>query len=161
MITAYFFGSSIRIPPIFTNSASTPSTFIELTFSTKAGGNVFSIPNKIPIFLVLTKTLLWRRCFERLFSPPARKTQQGTSVRNLCPKNTSPPSAATAASHASSYPRKCRASAESSCHLKSPKTSHSDPDKYPNPPIPAQFSSAGNGSKTSRHACWANSPEDY
>src|SRR5947209_18423455 len=55
MITAYFFGSSIRMPPIFTNSASTPSTFIELILSTKAGGKVFSIPNKIPIFLVLTK----------------------------------------------------------------------------------------------------------
>src|SRR5882757_8620510 len=50
MITAYFFGSSIRMPPIFTNSASTPSTFMELIFSTSAGGNVFSIPKMIPIF---------------------------------------------------------------------------------------------------------------
>src|SRR6202049_4828515 len=55
MIPSYFFGASIRTPPTFTNSASTPSTFIELIFSTKAGGNVFSIPNKIPILLVLTK----------------------------------------------------------------------------------------------------------
>src|ERR1700690_1340742 len=50
MMTSYFFASSIRIPPIFTNSASTPSTPIALIFSTSAGGNVFSIPNKIPIF---------------------------------------------------------------------------------------------------------------
>ena len=58
MITSYFFGSSIRIPPIFTNSASTPGAFIELIFSTKAGGNVFSIPNKIPIFFTTHKILL-------------------------------------------------------------------------------------------------------
>src|SRR6267143_210737 len=54
MMTAYFRGSSIRIPPIFTNSAVTPSTFMELIFSTTAGGNAFSIPKTIPIFLVLT-----------------------------------------------------------------------------------------------------------
>src|SRR5216683_3551839 len=52
MITAYFFGSSIRMPPIFTNSAVTPSDFMALIFSTNAGGNVFSIPKRIPIFLV-------------------------------------------------------------------------------------------------------------
>src|SRR5882762_1033007 len=54
MMTAYFRGSSILIPPIFTNSAVTPSTFMELIFSTSAGGNVFSIPKTIPIFLTLT-----------------------------------------------------------------------------------------------------------
>src|SRR5438552_818344 len=54
MMTSYFFGSSIRMPPIFTNSAVTPSTFMELIFSTTAGGNVFSIPKTIPIFLALT-----------------------------------------------------------------------------------------------------------
>ena len=52
MMTAYFFGSSMRTPPTFTNSASTSSTFIALIFSTNAGGNVFSIPNKIPIFFI-------------------------------------------------------------------------------------------------------------
>src|SRR6266446_5585042 len=51
MMTSYFFGSSIRMPPIFTNSAVTPSAFMELIFSTNAGGNVFSIPKRIPIFL--------------------------------------------------------------------------------------------------------------
>src|SRR5271157_3711937 len=51
MMTSYFFGSSIRIPPIFTNSAVTPSAFMELIFSTNAGGNVFSIPKRIPIFV--------------------------------------------------------------------------------------------------------------
>src|ERR1035438_9445680 len=51
MITSYFLGSSIRMPPIFTNSAVTPAVFIELIFSTKAGGNVSSIPKRIPIFL--------------------------------------------------------------------------------------------------------------
>src|SRR5258706_13521596 len=49
-MTAYFCGSSIRTPPTCTNSAETSSTFMELIFSTTAGGNVFSIPNKIPIF---------------------------------------------------------------------------------------------------------------
>src|ERR1035441_7708749 len=51
MITSYFFGSSIRMPPICTNSAVTPAPFMPLTFSTKAGGNVFSIPKRMPIFL--------------------------------------------------------------------------------------------------------------
>src|SRR5208282_124477 len=51
MMTSYFFGSSIRTPPIFTNSAVTPSAFMPLIFSTSAGGNVFSIPKRIPIFL--------------------------------------------------------------------------------------------------------------
>src|ERR1700693_721228 len=49
-MTSYFFGSSIRTPPTCTNSAITSGSFIELIFSTSAGGNVFSIPNKIPIF---------------------------------------------------------------------------------------------------------------
>src|SRR6202041_1494854 len=155
MITSYFFGSSIRIPPIFTNSASTPSMPMELIFPTRAGGNVFSIPNKIPIFLVLTKTLLY------LFFRRARKTYQATSLRLATAKNTSPPSSATTASHASSYPRKYPASEESPSHSKSQKTSHSDRGIYPNPPSPAQSSSAGTGSKTNRHACWANNPEDY
>jgi hypothetical protein len=35
-----------------TNSAVMPSTFIELIFSTSAGGKVFSIPNKKPIFFI-------------------------------------------------------------------------------------------------------------
>src|SRR3954449_18569 len=52
MITSYFFGSSIRIPPICTNSAVTSGTFMELIFSTTAGGKVFSIPNNRPIFFI-------------------------------------------------------------------------------------------------------------
>src|ERR1700678_298921 len=51
MMTSYFLGSSIRMPPIFTNSPVTPWVFIELIFSTNAGGKVFSIPKRIPIFL--------------------------------------------------------------------------------------------------------------
>src|SRR5271154_6120739 len=51
MMTSYFFGSSMRMPPIFTNSAITPSAFMPLIFSTNAGGKVFSIPKRIPIFL--------------------------------------------------------------------------------------------------------------
>src|ERR1022692_2217025 len=57
MITSYFLGSSIRMPPIFTNSAVTPAVFIELIFSTKAGGNVSSIPKRIPIFLFAISVL--------------------------------------------------------------------------------------------------------
>src|SRR5579863_28713 len=74
MITAYFFGSSIRIPPIFTNSASTPSTFIPLIFSTNVGGNVLSIPNKIPIFFITNSPL------PQLFVIPNRAE---SPVRNL------------------------------------------------------------------------------
>ena len=59
MITAYFFGSSIRMPPIFTNSASIPGTFMELIFSTNAGGKVFSMPNKMPTFLFATDDLVF------------------------------------------------------------------------------------------------------
>src|SRR5262252_846894 len=49
MMTSYRFGSSMRMPPMETNSARTSRKFIELILSTTAGGNVFSIPNKIPI----------------------------------------------------------------------------------------------------------------
>src|SRR5580693_1516925 len=52
-ITWYALGSAIFTPPSFTNSAVTPSTFIPLTLSTKAGGKVFSMPNKIPIFFMI------------------------------------------------------------------------------------------------------------
>src|ERR1700682_4214823 len=58
MMTSYFLCSSIRMPPIFTNSALTPSTFMELILSTNAGGNVFSIPNKIPIFFTAQSPFL-------------------------------------------------------------------------------------------------------
>src|SRR5208337_174362 len=50
MMTSYFLGSSMRMPPIFTNSALTPA-FMPLILSTSAGGNVFSIPKRIAIFL--------------------------------------------------------------------------------------------------------------
>src|ERR1700751_3734512 len=52
MMTSYFFGSSMRTPPTCTNSADTPSTSMELILSTRAGGNVFSIPKTIPIFFM-------------------------------------------------------------------------------------------------------------
>src|SRR5260221_14612766 len=60
MMTAYFFGSSIRMPPTFTNSAVMPSAFMELIFSTNAGGNVFSIPKRIPIFLSAISQILFQ-----------------------------------------------------------------------------------------------------
>src|SRR5664279_915651 len=40
----------MRMPPIFTNSAVTPA-LIPLIFCTKAGGNVFSMPKRMPTFL--------------------------------------------------------------------------------------------------------------
>src|ERR1039458_2940371 len=58
MITSYFLGSSIRTPPSCTNSAVTSSTLIALIFSTTAGGNVFSIPNRIPIFFTTQSPFL-------------------------------------------------------------------------------------------------------
>src|SRR5579872_3078762 len=64
MITRYPLGSAIFTPPSFTNSADTPSTFVLLIFSTTAGGKVFSMPNKIPIFFITA--LLYRRCLQRL-----------------------------------------------------------------------------------------------
>src|SRR6266699_2146608 len=120
MMTAYFFGSSIRMPPIFTNSASTPATFIELIFSTSAGGNLFSIPKRIPI--VFTNTLL-ARVGRTLLSDAVdvvvdfdfdflQTRNQGQNQRQHQlqrrrtrvsdphdTKNTSPPSAAKAANH--------------------------------------------------------------
>src|SRR5579883_1060648 len=59
MITSYCLGSSIRIPPILTNSARTPSTPMELIFSTTAGGNVFSIPKMIPILFMANSCPPW------------------------------------------------------------------------------------------------------
>src|SRR5208283_5627208 len=38
-----------------------PSTFMPFTFSTNAGGKVFSMPNKIPIFFI-TKLLSHKQC---------------------------------------------------------------------------------------------------
>src|SRR5271169_242288 len=70
-ITRYALGSAIFTPPSFTNSAVTPSTFILLTLSTKAGGKVFSIPNKIPIFFMAN--LLYRRCFATSLFPCATR----------------------------------------------------------------------------------------
>src|SRR5579872_3420887 len=64
MITRYPLGSAIFTPPSFTNSAVTPSTFILLIFSTTAGGKVFSMPNKSPIFFITA--LLYKRCLQRL-----------------------------------------------------------------------------------------------
>src|ERR1700693_913142 len=52
MITRYPLGSAIFTPPSLTNSADTPSIFMLLIFSTTAGGKVFSMPNKIPIFFM-------------------------------------------------------------------------------------------------------------
>src|SRR5579872_4570707 len=57
MITRYPLGSAILTPPSFTNSAVTPSTFMLLIFSTTAGGKVFSMPNKIPIFFIRNSPL--------------------------------------------------------------------------------------------------------
>src|SRR5579883_3006009 len=59
MITSYCLGSSIRIPPILTNSDRTPSTRMELIFSTTAGGNVFSIPKMIPILFMANSCPPW------------------------------------------------------------------------------------------------------
>src|SRR5208282_4886715 len=71
IMTSYFFGSSIRIPPIFTNSAVTPSAFMPLIFSTSAGGKVFSIPKRIPIFLsAIIQSLFSILLVERRASPP-------------------------------------------------------------------------------------------
>src|SRR5688572_27643890 len=48
-MTRYRAGSSIRIPPMFTNSADTPGAPIALIRSTNAGGKDSSIPNNTPI----------------------------------------------------------------------------------------------------------------
>src|SRR5262245_27866488 len=56
--TSYFFGSSMRMPPIFTGSASIPAIFIELIFSTRAGGKVFSMPSLFAIFFTSCFSLM-------------------------------------------------------------------------------------------------------
>src|SRR6266404_1283192 len=192
MMTAYFCGSSIRTPPTCTNSAVTSSTFIELIFSTTAGGNVFSIPNKIPIFFTNSSPNQichpersdcfakrsthavegplhsqphhsLRKAFSQYIQPPRADYRRSLTTSHwpliTVPKNTSPPYSATTASHASNYLRKHPASAVPPFHSESPTSSRSNPGKYPNPPIPAQSSSAGSGSKTSHHSDSANNPE--
>src|SRR6186997_3715197 len=52
-MTRYRFGSSIRIPPMLTNSAEIPGSRIALIRSTRAGGNVSSIPNSTPITFIV------------------------------------------------------------------------------------------------------------
>src|SRR6185436_19141047 len=51
-MTRYRFGSSMRIPPMLTNSAEMPGSRIALIRSTRAGGNVSSIPNSTPITFI-------------------------------------------------------------------------------------------------------------
>src|SRR5216684_6678097 len=84
MMTSYFFGSSMRMPPIFTNSAVTPSAFMELTFSTTAGGNVFSTPKRIPIFLfAIIKTSSNYNFFVSLTTSDQRPTTNDQSLKIL------------------------------------------------------------------------------
>src|ERR1035437_8010813 len=90
MITAYFCGSSIRIPPIFTNSASTPSTFIELIFSTKAGGNVFSIPNKIPIFFIARCSVIPIFCRSEPDRKPGEESAVTLAALKVLPRHLQP-----------------------------------------------------------------------
>src|ERR1700739_1879629 len=51
-ITAYPLGSASLPPPTCTNSERMSSISIELMRSTRAPGNVFSIPNSTPIFFI-------------------------------------------------------------------------------------------------------------
>src|ERR1017187_2501246 len=145
----------MRTPPTFTNSAVTSSTFIALIFSTSAGGNVFSIPNKIPIFFIPSLSL----CHSESGGKPGEEPASFPH-RHRRPKNTSPPSSTTAASHASHDLHKWPANGEPLSHSTGQRTSRSGPDICPNPPIPAQSSSAGSGSKTNRRSDSANSPLD-
>src|SRR6267154_1721267 len=141
MMTSYFFGSSIRMPPIFTNSAVTPSTFMELIFSTTAGGNVFSIPKTIPIFLALTDHSSPRVAHLKIPLSPVILNQAK-------------------ASHAWNYPPKHPANLEPLWLSASPTVSRSGPGTYPNRPTPAQSSSDGSGLRTNHHSDLAENPED-
>src|SRR5580698_2526107 len=155
MITSYFLGSSIRIPPIFTNSPVTPAVFIELILSTRAGGKVFSIQNRMPIFLAIIQILYSMNHSDRpLYILDGRDARRST-------KNTFLPSAATTANHACCYPRKYPANGEYPCHGESPTSLRSRPGTCPNLTIPAQSSSAGSGSETIHRWCGANSRADY
>src|SRR5258706_4702655 len=160
MMTSYFFGSSIRMPPIFTNSAVTPSTFIELIFSTNAGGNVFSIPKRIPIFLSAISQILFQNLEGG--APSRLRRAPGLDGRDarLHTRNTFPPSAATPANHACCYPRRYPTNAESSCPEKSQPSLRSRRGTYPNPLFPGQSLCAANGSAATRHSCSSNSQED-
>src|SRR6202521_6369655 len=125
MMTSYFFGSSIRMPPIFTNSAVTPSALMELIFSTNAGGNVFSIPKRIPIFLFAISQILFQN-FEGE-APGVPAVPHGLDGRDtrLHTKNAFPPSAATMANHACCYRRRCPTNGESSCPAEPEPSLHS------------------------------------
>jgi len=57
MMTSYPLGAAIWMPPILTNSAVTPGTFMELMRSTTAGGNVFSLPKRMPIVFMMPSAL--------------------------------------------------------------------------------------------------------
>src|SRR4029077_3412688 len=123
--------------------------FMELIFSTTAGGNVFSIPKTIPIFLALTVHSSTRVAHLKLPPPSlvilseaedpctpgfinyhhpgvltllARHGHRATAdnERQTTTKNISPPSSATKASHASNYPPKHPANLEPPWHSASP-----------------------------------------
>src|SRR5258708_6778565 len=135
MMTSYFFGSSIRMPPIFTNSAVTPSAFTELIFSTNAGGNVFSIPKRIPIFLSAInlsprQTKISTHVGTDAFVRPLGEARPvlTTSDQRPVPKNTFPPSAATPANHACCYPRRYPTNAQSPYPAESLPASQPHPD---------------------------------
>src|SRR5947209_4193212 len=170
MITSYFFGSSMRIPPIFTNSAVTPSAFMELIFSTNAGGNVFSIPKRIPIFLsainlsprqTKISTHVGTDAFVRPPGEAAPCSRLATDDQRPVPKNIFPPSAATAANHACCYPRRYPTNAESPYPAEPLPSSHSHPGTYPNRTFQAQSSSGGTGSGTTHRPSSAGNPPDY
>src|SRR5882672_768280 len=57
MMTSYPLGAAIWMPPILTNSAVTSGTFMELMYWTTADGNVFSLPNRMPIFFMMPSTV--------------------------------------------------------------------------------------------------------
>src|SRR6266853_4921069 len=85
MMTSYFLGSSIRMPPIFTNSAVTPSALTELIFSTNAGGNVFSIPKRIPIFLFAISQNLFQNLAGGAPGVPSRRQPVRRARRPVSP----------------------------------------------------------------------------
>src|SRR5579864_6902877 len=190
MITRYPLGSAISTPPSFTNSAVTPSTFMLLIFSTTAGGKVFSMPNKIPIFFIRNSPLnkhtaiLSEVTFSQSEAVTKSKDPCASSSSDIAPrrsphpgpvvaptkdlangqpspaKNISPPFSPTTANRVSNYPPKHPANEELPSDAAWPTFSHSDPDTYPSLPMPEQSASAGNGSETNRHSCSARNPPD-
>src|SRR5580704_1633351 len=143
----------MRTSPTVASSASKPGSFMKLILSTRAGGNVVSIPKMTPIFFTtapLTTTQRPRRlrCKNSVEAPWESARQAPNNNYHFMGKtphsltkpsftSTSAPSAATTASHDSSGRPTHAVRAGFPAPAELPQTSHSGPSTYRVHPSPA------------------------